>query len=104
MIGPPKRVQSDRGTEFQGAVKVFFKRCGIQHITSRAYHPQAQGKIERSHGTLKNKLRYDILNCVEGDMSFLFFILMRPMRLMTMRMFIFKSFIVRHLYYQKLLP
>ena len=29
LIGPPKRVQSDRGTEFQGAVKVFFKRCGI---------------------------------------------------------------------------
>ena len=102
MIGPPKRVQSDRGTEFQGAVKVFFKRCGIQHITSRAYHPQAQGKIERSHGTWKNRLR--ILNCVEDDRSFLFFILMRPMRLMTMRMFIFKSFIVRHLYNQKLLP
>ena len=73
MIGPPKRVQSDRGTEFQGAVKVFFKRCGIQHITSRAYQPQAQGKIERSHGTWKNKLKYDILNCVEGDMSFFIF-------------------------------
>ena len=29
LIGPPKRVQSDCGTEFQGAVKVFFKRCGI---------------------------------------------------------------------------
>ena len=104
MIGPPKRVQSDRGTEFQGAVKVFFKRCGIQHATSRAYHPQAQGKTERSHGTWKNKLRYDILNCVEGNMSFLFFILMRPMGLMTMRILIFKSFIVRDLYNQKLLP
>ena len=45
-----KRAQSDHGTEFQGAVKVFFKRCRIQYITSRAYHPQAQGKIERSHG------------------------------------------------------
>ena len=64
--------------------------------------PQAQGKIERSHGTWEQ--RYDMLNCVEGDMSFLFFILMRPMRLMTMRMFIFKSFIVRDLYNQKLLP
>ena len=73
MIGPPKRVQGDSGTEVQGAVKVFFKGCGIQHITSRAYHPQAQRKIERSLGTLKNKLRYNILNCVEGEMSFLFF-------------------------------
>ena len=58
LIGPPKRVQSDRGTEFQGAVKVFFKRCGIQHITSRAYHPQAQGKIERSHGRGQLFLKY----------------------------------------------
>ena len=84
LIGPPKRIQSDRGTVFQDAIKIFFKRCGIQHITPRAYHPQAQGKIERSHGTWKNKLRYDILNCVEGDICFLFFIL-RPIRLTTMR-------------------
>ena len=83
MIGPPKRVQSERGTEFQGAVKVFFKRCGILHITCRACHPQAQGNIEKSHGTWKNKLRYDILNCVEGDIYF-FSILMRSMRLTTM--------------------
>ena len=45
----------------------------IQHITSRAYHPQAQGKTERSHGTWKNKLRYNLLNCVEGDMFFIFY-------------------------------
>ena len=73
LIGPPKRVQSDRGTEFQGAVKVFFKRCGIQHITSYAYHSQPRGDIERSHGTWKNKLRYDILNCVEGEIFFIFY-------------------------------
>ena len=41
--------------------------------TSLPYHPQAQGNIERSHGTLENKLRYDILNGVEGDMSFFIF-------------------------------
>ena len=51
LIGSPKKVQSDRNNEFPGAAKLFFKRCGIQHITSRAYHPQAPGKIERSHGT-----------------------------------------------------
>ena len=102
LIGPHTRFQTDRDTEFQGAVKLFFKRCGIQQIASRVYHPQAQGKIERSHGTLKKKLRCDILNCVEGDMSFLFFTLIRPMRLMTLRMF--KSFTVRHLYNLKLLP
>ena len=39
LIAPPKRVQSDCGTEFQNAVKVFYKSYGIQHITSCAYHP-----------------------------------------------------------------
>ena len=29
LIGPPKRNQSDCGTEFQGTAKVFFKSCGI---------------------------------------------------------------------------
>ena len=112
MIGPPKKVQSDRGTELQSAVKVFFKRCGIQHKTSRAYHPQAQGKIERSHGTRKNKLRYDIINCVGGEISFLCFILMKPeiwkgsliqishetKEINDLAKFIYKTFIVRNLY------
>ena len=61
-FGPPTRVQSDRGTEFKGAVKTFFKKCGIKNIESRPHHPQSQGKIERSHGTWKTKLRFDILN------------------------------------------
>ena len=57
LIRPPQRVQGGRGTEFEGPVKVFFKRCGIQHIKCCVYHIQAQGKIERSHGTQKNKRR-----------------------------------------------
>ena len=63
------RVQSDRGTEFKGAVKTFLKMCGIQNIESRLYHPQSQGKIERSHGTWKTKLRFDILNGVPGNIA-----------------------------------
>ena len=65
-FGPPTRVQSDRGTEFKGAVKTFFKKCGIKNIESRPHHPQSQGKIERSHGTWKTKLRFDILNGIQG--------------------------------------
>ena len=63
------RVQSDRGTEFKGAVKTFLKMCGIQNIESWPYHPQSQGKIERSHGTWKTKLRFDILNGVPGNIA-----------------------------------
>ena len=65
-FGPPTRVQSDRGTEFKEAAKTFLKKCAIQNKESRPYHPQSQGKIERSHGTWKTKLRFDILNGVPG--------------------------------------
>ena len=43
------RVQGDRGTQFKGAVKTFFKKCSIQNIESWPYHSQSQGKIEISH-------------------------------------------------------
>ena len=68
-FGPPTRVQSDRGTEFKGAVKTFLKMCGIQNTESRPYHPQSQGKIERSHGTWKTKLKFDILNGAPGNIA-----------------------------------
>ena len=37
------------------------KRLDVKEINSRPYHPQSQGKIERSHSTWKRKLEYDIL-------------------------------------------
>ena len=54
-FGPLTRVQSGRGTEFKGAVKTFLKRSGIQNTEYRSYHPQSQGKHERSHCTWKNQ-------------------------------------------------
>ena len=38
------------------------KRLDVKEINSRPYHPQSQGKIERSHSTWKRKLEYNILN------------------------------------------
>ena len=37
------------------------KKIGVKVINSRAYHPQSQGKVERSHRTLRDKIRYDML-------------------------------------------
>ena len=34
----------------------------IKVIRSGSYHPQSQGKVERSHGTWKEKIRHDLLN------------------------------------------
>lgn len=58
LVGLPKVVQSDQGSNFTS--KVFgqvMKELGIEHVTSSAYHPQSQGALERYHQTLKNMLR-----------------------------------------------
>ena len=37
------------------------KKYKIQRIRSRPYHPQSQGKVERSHRRLRDKMMYDLL-------------------------------------------
>ena len=54
-FGRLTRVQSDRETEFKGAVKTFSKRSEIQNIESRPYHSQCQGKNDRLHGSKENQ-------------------------------------------------
>ena len=57
----------DRGKEFYGAVKTFCERKKIKMTKSRAYHPQSQGKVERSHRTLRKKINYDLVkHCRKG--------------------------------------
>ena len=33
----------------------------VKMIHSRPYHPQSQGKVERSHRALRSKMEYDLL-------------------------------------------
>ena len=54
--GPPDRLQSDQGLEFHGRVENICKRYKIRRIRSRPYHPQSQGKVERSHRRLRDKM------------------------------------------------
>lgn len=42
---PPRRLQSDRGSEFKGAVEQLMKAMKVDIIHSRPYHPQSQGKV-----------------------------------------------------------
>ena len=55
ILGYPKILQCDRGTEFQGKVK-FCQKHPTEIRRSEPYHPQSQGKIERSHSTWTRKI------------------------------------------------
>ena len=43
-----------------GIVKDALMLLGIEERSGAPYHPQSQGKVERSHGTWKKKLFYDL--------------------------------------------
>lgn len=56
-VGTPQIIQTDRGTEFRGAVSRLCKTLEIKLVYSSPHHPQSQGKVERSHSTWKAKIR-----------------------------------------------
>ena len=58
LVGLPKVIQSDRGSNFTS--KVFarvLKQLGIKHNLSSAFHPESQGALERYHQTFKSMLK-----------------------------------------------
>ena len=59
--GPPRVIQCDQGGEFKGALKELCRQLEIKIICSRPYHPQSQGKVERSHRALRSKMEYDFI-------------------------------------------
>jgi hypothetical protein len=61
--GVPDALTSDRGVQFVSAVweavwEAVCKRLNIQHKLTTAYHPQANGMLERFHRQLKDALRF----------------------------------------------
>jgi Integrase core domain/Integrase zinc binding domain len=52
--GVPHTVTTDRGTQFASAVwACLASTLGFRHIMTTAYHPQANGMVERLHRQLK---------------------------------------------------
>ena len=59
--GLPQKPQSDNGGEFKKHVKNFCTTHKVKMVRSRPCHPQAQGKVERSHHVLRQKIHYDMV-------------------------------------------
>ena len=57
-FGIPVTVTTDRGTQFTSETwKTAMRHLGVNVATTSAYHPQANGLVERLHRTLKGALR-----------------------------------------------
>lgn len=58
-FGTPLRITSDQGIQWESRVfKQLNQMMGITHIRTTAYHPQANGMVERLHRQLKTAIKY----------------------------------------------
>jgi hypothetical protein len=55
--GPPARVRSDRGLEFQGVFKTYLESIGCSQVLIFSAHPRANGLVERYNKCIKEGLR-----------------------------------------------
>ena len=50
LFGVPEDLTSDRDVQFASEVwAVLMSRLGVRHHFTNAYHPQANGMVERAH-------------------------------------------------------
>ena len=66
-FGVPKRVISDRGTQFSGELfNALSVLLGFEMSKTTAYHPQTNGSLERDHKTMKSFFR---ANCMKDHVG-----------------------------------
>ena len=67
LLGLPKIMQSDNGTEFVNKIlTALVKIAGIDHRLICAYNPRADGKVERSIGSVKQVI-FKLLHGTDAD-------------------------------------
>ena len=58
ILGPPKILQTDNAKEFVGkVVSSLIRKIGAEHRTIASYHPQANGRVERSNAEAERILK-----------------------------------------------
>ena len=58
------RLLSDNGSSYLSSdLADWLSDNGMSHVRGAPYHPQTQGKIERWHQTLKNRILLEITSC-----------------------------------------
>lgn len=58
LLGPPKCILSDQGSNFMSLVlSLHYSRFAISRIRTSPYHPETNRKLERFHSSLKAALR-----------------------------------------------
>ncbi|XP_066980100.1 uncharacterized protein [Macrobrachium rosenbergii] len=82
ILGFPKELQCDRGTNFKSDVfQSVLKELNIKQSFSSAYHPQSQGVLERAHQTMKSLLgKYALESAKDWDenLDLLMFVIRSP--------------------------
>ncbi len=72
MVTKP-RLLSDNGSSYiAGDLADYIDEKGMEHVRGAPYHPQTQGKIERWHQTMKNRVlleHYFLLGDLERQIS-----------------------------------
>jgi hypothetical protein len=67
LMGIPRIIQSDNGTEFVNqVVRTLVKVCGIEHRLISAYNPRTDGKVERMNRTVKDVIKKILHGLVEN--------------------------------------
>ena len=73
LIGGGSRLLSDIGPDYIAGEKAdWLEYDGMDHVRGAPYHPQTQGRIERCHQTLKNRIlleNYFLLGDLEGSIG-----------------------------------
>jgi hypothetical protein len=65
----PRRLRSDRGSEFQGAVEVLCEEFGIIQVKTSAHHPQANGQVERKNADIMRSFEKAIIDDEDWDIA-----------------------------------